>query len=96
MDRGGLGKIFDSKELTPGEKKYILDWQYHMGGSFSQALFKVIAAADESNLHKLELGFPEEVQGYKAWTRGDLHERASAIAGGDCGFIADPVVGEEV
>ncbi len=87
MDHDGLRKIMDSPDLTPGEKKYIFDWQYHHGGHFSHALFAAIARADESNLYKLSLGFPEEVQGFKAWTRGDLHERASKIAGGDCGFI---------
>lgn len=89
MTRDGFRKIMDSKELTAREKNYIFDWQFHMGGSFSQALWEAIARADENNLYRLGLGFPEEVQGFKAWTRGDLHERASAIAGGDCGIITD-------
>src|ERR1044072_4376292 len=89
MNRAGLKKIMDSPDLTPGEKKYILDWQYHMGGSFSQALFMAIDRADEHNLRRLELGFPEEVHSFKAWSRGALRERASRIAGGDGGVIMD-------
>lgn len=95
MTRDGLRKIMDSTELSVGEKDYIFNYQYHMGGSFTQALYEAISRADEGNLHKLSLGFATQVQGFLAWTRGDLHERASAIAGGDCGFISDGPRAEE-
>jgi hypothetical protein len=87
MKPDGLKKIHDTQELLPGEKKYIIDCQYRMGGSFSQALFEAIARADSQNRAKLALGFPEEVQGYVAWTEGDLYDRASRVAGGDVSFI---------
>jgi hypothetical protein len=87
MKRDGFQKLRDSKELTKGEKDYIFDFQYHLAGSFHKCLWEAIARADESNLHKLSLGFPDEVQGYLAWTRGDLYDRASRIAGGDVGFV---------
>lgn len=80
MTADGLAKIMNSSKLTQGEKKYIFDFQYHHGGSFSTALFEAIARADETNLYRLSKGFPAEVQGFIAWTRGDLHERAEAIA----------------
>lgn len=82
MNREGLRKIADSTELTKGEKTYILDIEFHMGGSFIKSLFDTIALADDLNLYKLSVGFPEEVQGYIAWSRGDLYERATKIAGG--------------
>lgn len=87
MKRDGLRKIMDSPNLTPGEKKYIFDAQYRHGGSFTRALFDAIARADIHNRARLALGFPEEVQGYVAWAEGDLFDRASAIAGGDVGYI---------
>lgn len=89
MNSVGLQKIIESPDLTEGEKLYIKDCQYRMGGSFSRALWTLIGLADEHNLARLCLVFPNEVQGFIAWTRGDLHERASLIAGGDCGFIAE-------
>lgn len=87
MKREGFQKLRDSTLLTQGEKDYIFDFQYHLAGSFHRALWAAIHNADESNLYKLSLGFPDEVQGFKAWTRGDLYERASKIAGGDVGFL---------
>lgn len=87
MKREGFQKLRDSTELTKGEKDYIFDFQYHLAGSFHKALYEAIHRADESNLYRLSLGFPDEVQGFKAWTRGDLYDRASKIAGGDVGFV---------
>ncbi len=49
MERAGFAKIMDSPELTDSEKLYIKDWQFHMGGSFSHALFEAIGRADENN-----------------------------------------------
>lgn len=89
MKRDGLQRIMESQELTQGEKEYIFDWQYHMGGSFSQALWLAISKADGHNIELLRLGFPAQVQGYEAWSQGDLYQRASKIAGGDVGFIQD-------
>ncbi len=87
MKREGFLKLRESTELTKGEKDYIFDFQFHMAGSFHKALYEAIARADENNLHRLELGFPDEVQGFLAWTRGDLFDRASRIAGGNVGYI---------
>lgn len=87
MNREGLKKIMESAELTQGEKDYIFDNQYHHAGHFMTAIWEAIARADENNLRRLRMGFPEEVDAYLAWARGDLHERASRIAGGDVDYI---------
>lgn len=39
---------------------------------FYEALARAITTADDFNLAKLALGFPVEVAGYLAWTRGTL------------------------
>lgn len=79
----------ESSELTQGEKDYIFDKQYHHAGHFMNALYEAIGRADENNLYRLRQGFPGAVDAYLAWTRGDLHERASRIAGGTVDYI-DP------
>lgn len=87
MNQDGFSKLRNSAELTKGEKGYIFDFQFHFAGSFHRALYEAIHRADEENLLRLQAGFPDEVQGFLAWTRGDLYERASRIAGGDVGFV---------
>ena len=52
--------------LTP-EEAAVYEWQYGYCGDFKKALWEVIMAADESNLDKLELGFPVEVIAYKLY-----------------------------
>jgi len=54
------------KELTP-EEDWIAQWQYHYLGDFHIALFEAICRADETSLYKLNLGFPDEVAGYKKY-----------------------------
>lgn len=61
-----MGILFD--ELT-SEEDWIAQWQYHYLGDFHVALFRAICQADETNLHKLSLGFPDEVSGYIKYTR---------------------------
>ena len=87
MNADGLRKIMESDELTQGEKDYIFDKQYHHAGHFMTAIWEAIARADVHNLTRLREGFPEEVDAYLAWTQGDLHERASRIAGGTVDYI---------
>ncbi len=91
MKIDGLQKIMESTELTQGEKDYIFDKQYHHAGHFMTAIWEAIGRADEFNLGRLHLGFPQEVDAYLAWTRGDLHERASRIAGGTVDYIEPEV-----
>lgn len=97
MKRSGLQKLRDSTLLTQGEKDYLLDYQYHLAGDFHKALWEAIHRADEENLRRLNLGFPGEVHGFLAWTRGDLFERASRIAGGNVRYIEnDPEVEQSI
>jgi len=47
--------------LTKGER-FVVDWQYDLGGSFAKYLAFAISKADTTNREKLRKGFPEEVQ----------------------------------
>ena len=53
----------DKITLTKGEQ-FIYDWQYrHLDDtSFKGRLSKLLACADNQNLDKLRLGFPEEAR----------------------------------
>lgn len=59
-----------------------IKWQYSKAtmGSFEKALWGAIENADEFNLLRLERGFPEELQGFKNWTRDNLATRLQAAA----------------
>lgn len=57
--------------LTTGERK-ALEWQLSMTGGFFTALFDLMTKCDPSNLDRLANGFPEYVQGYRAYQGGDL------------------------
>ena len=47
--------------FTPGEL-FIIRWQYGELGDFLSALIEAMIRADDDNLRKLALGFPEEVE----------------------------------
>lgn len=81
MTQDALHKFMNSPEFTAGEKSYIFDYQFRMGGSFIRALFEAISRADWSNLSKLEEVFPDQVQGFRAWSHGDLNERIKKVTG---------------
>ena len=51
-----------------------LAFQYDKSGDFFRGLFQAITFADSSNMKKLALGFPEEVEAYKTWTRIGVEE----------------------
>ncbi len=70
--------ILNSAEWSAGEKA-VVKWQFRLHGHFLTALWVAITKADETNLRKLERGFPDEVEGYRAWTRGDLAKRLREI-----------------
>jgi len=50
-------------------------------GGFACKLWDAIAHADENNLHRLSLGFPEQVQSFEEFAHGtgDLVERFSKV-----------------
>jgi len=64
--------------LTSGRNGYdrYLDFQYSRSGHFMQALFTAIMKADTENQDKLAMGFPEEVEAYRCWTRIGVEEFA--------------------
>ena len=66
--------ILESPAWTDGEK-FVVKWQFQVLGHFKTALMDAIKLADEKNLARLELGFPDEVQGFRAWAYGDLGNR---------------------
>ena len=61
--------VYDEyKKLFTGER-HLVDWQFGLGGDFNNALFDAISKADELNLAKLEMGFPEEVIAFRRYSR---------------------------
>lgn len=72
-----MGEILASPDWSPAEKA-VVKWQLRLYGHFYTALWQAIARADEKNLEKLALGFPDEVAGYKLWAWGDLGRRLRA------------------
>lgn len=67
-------EALESSDWTVGEKA-VIKWQFRMWGRFYTTLFEVISIADDENLAKLRLAFPDEVDGFIAWNRGDLGKR---------------------
>jgi len=75
--QANLSAFFCSDDWTDAEK-WIIQWQFRILGDFHTGLFQAISRADEGNLDRLRLGFPDEVDGYKAWAHGDLGTRLRA------------------
>ena len=48
---------------------FIFQWQYRQLGHFRITLIEAIMLADDRNLEKLCLGFPDEVRGYINYAR---------------------------
>ena len=46
-----------------------LEFQFDMTGNFFKTLFMAIGRADNINIEKLRLGFPEEVDAYLTFSR---------------------------
>ena len=65
--------------LKPGEwedsEQWVIKWQFGLLGDFETALAGAILRADERNLARLAEGFPDQVRGFKEWSRGDLAQR---------------------
>lgn len=55
------------QDLTIHEE-IICKWQHRMMGDFRTALMKTIALADESNLQRLSLSFPDEVEAFRLYS----------------------------
>lgn len=53
------------------EQEFIFKWQYRALGNFETALIEAIKLADDTNLLRLHLGFPTEVEGYRLYSEVD-------------------------
>jgi len=79
-------KIPNYDKLDEVERE-LIDWQYGLCGDFRTALWKAICQADDSNLERLRLGFPNLVDGYirYAQERGywaKVQAKAGVMVGG--------------
>lgn len=68
------GDILMSDQWTRPEKE-VVAWQFDMVGDFKKSLWDAIIRADNNNLEKIRLGFPELVEGYLLLSEGDLATR---------------------
>jgi hypothetical protein len=59
-------EIYD--QLTEGER-HLVQWQYDFAGGFTKALWTALTIADRNNLARLALGFPDDVEAYKKFSR---------------------------
>lgn len=66
-----------SDDWTAGEK-LILRWQFRSLGHFWTQLFEAMVRADDENLDRLALGYPDAVEALRDWRFGDLGERLEA------------------
>ena len=51
------------------EEQAVVKWQFGLYAHFYTALFDAIKRADDNNLFRLELGFPNEVGGFLKFNR---------------------------
>lgn len=72
-----VASVLRSDAFTDSEK-WVVKWQFRLLGDFQTSLARAITQADEMNLERLHLGFPEEVDGFTLWSRGNLAERLRA------------------
>jgi len=76
MDKRIAEFLADSTESL--EAKAIVKWQWGLYGDFYTALFSAIKRADDENIERLALGFPIEIRGFLAWSRGTLAKELRA------------------
>jgi len=62
-----------SSPWSPGVKS-LIKWRFGLHGDFYSALWNAIKVADQRNLGRIALGFPEEIEAFNQWSYGDLGE----------------------
>ena len=67
-----VGKFLAEGSGWTNAEKAVIKWQFKLNGDFRTALWEAIKRADEGNLDRLALGFPDEVYGFRQWSQGDL------------------------
>ena len=70
----GRRAALNGDDWTAGEK-LILRWQFRSLGHFWTQLFEAMIRADDDNLDRLALGFPDAVEALRDWRFGDLGKR---------------------
>jgi hypothetical protein len=73
-DRETIGKFLMDSENSSAEK-WVVKWQFRLLGDFETALAECITRADDRNLERLADGFPTQVSGFLAWSRGAMAQR---------------------
>lgn len=77
---GQIRAVLGSPNFTPAEK-FVIRAQYRgiiPMGNFEEKLWDLMAAADDVNLIKIGMGWPDLVAAVLDWQRGDLAERIRA------------------
>jgi hypothetical protein len=81
MNYDAIHAMLLSPDWTEAEK-WVVKWQYNRSlkllSHFQEALAEAIIRADDNNLGRLRYGFPDQVNGFLAWNRGDLAKRLRA------------------
>jgi len=68
-------------------EKELIDWQYGLCGDFRKALWEAICRADDDNLTRLRIVFPNQVNGYIRYTQesgywSKVQAKAGVMVGG--------------
>ena len=71
-----LGRFLHDEPKITEQEKLVIQWQFRLCGSFYTALWNAIKQADEENLDRLALGFPDHVAGFRAWAYSDPYSMA--------------------
>jgi hypothetical protein len=67
-----IGNFLSDASSWSESEKWVIKWQFGLLGDFQKALASAIIRADDSNLAKLEIGFPMQVKGFREWADGNL------------------------
>jgi hypothetical protein len=69
-------EVMTGDEFTSGEK-FICQAQYRNAtlSSFESALWTIMCAADDYNMGRLALAYPDRVQAFLQWRLSDLRQR---------------------
>jgi hypothetical protein len=80
MNREQFAAIMTSDQFTPGEK-FAAQAQYapETFSSFGSALWNLLCAADQYNLERIALAFPDHVAALGVWRHGNLRQRFEAV-----------------
>src|SRR5579864_4301615 len=74
-----IGEFLESPDWTDARE---VD-QFRLLGDFQSAVDSAIKTADDNNLRQLGYGFPNQVEGFKAWNRGDFGAKTTKGRIGD-------------